>query len=76
MKRSDLTVVVAALVLGFSGSAIALECTDGMRPFEHAAGVDCIPQNPQRIVTLQDQNGLLPLMELGVRPIASTWSQF
>ncbi|MEX1213572.1 ABC transporter substrate-binding protein [Saccharospirillum sp.] len=49
----------------------AQTCTDGYRLFAHAAGEDCIPVNPQRIVTLQDQNGLLPLMELGVRPIAS-----
>lgn len=51
--------------------AKALDCPEGYRPFDHAAGEDCIPENPQRIVTLQDQNGLLPLMELGVRPVAS-----
>jgi iron complex transport system substrate-binding protein len=30
-----------------------------------------VPADPQRIVTLQDQNGLLPLLELGVVPVAS-----
>lgn len=40
-------------------------------PFEHVAGTTEVPVDPQRIVTLQDQNALLPLLELGVRPIAS-----
>jgi iron complex transport system substrate-binding protein len=39
--------------------------------FEHVAGTTQVPVDPQRIVTLQDQNALLPLLELGVRPIAS-----
>jgi iron complex transport system substrate-binding protein len=39
--------------------------------FEHVAGTTQVPLDPQRIVTLQDQNALLPLLELGVRPIAS-----
>ncbi len=50
----------------------ALDCDKGLRPFIHAAGETCIPVDPQRIVTLQDQNGLLPLMELGVTPVASS----
>ena len=60
-----------ALILAAATPAYALECEDGFRAFIHAAGETCIPQDPQRIVTLQDQNGLLPLMELGVTPIAS-----
>ncbi|MEL6576358.1 MAG: ABC transporter substrate-binding protein [Pseudomonadota bacterium] len=51
--------------------AAAQDCSDGLRPFEHAAGMTCIPEDPQRIVTLQDQNALLPLLELGVRPVGS-----
>jgi iron complex transport system substrate-binding protein len=41
-------------------------------PFEHSQGVTEVPVSPQRIVTMTDQNALLPLLELGVRPVAST----
>lgn len=51
--------------------ALAADCGPGQRPFAHHGGETCIPTDPQRIVTLQDQNGLLPLMELGVRPVGS-----
>jgi iron complex transport system substrate-binding protein len=43
----------------------------GAFAFEHFAGTTEVPVDPQRIVTLQDQNALLPLLELGVPPIAS-----
>lgn len=52
-------------------SEIASACDEGFRPFTHAAGETCIPENPQRIVTTQDQNALLPLLELGVKPVGS-----
>jgi len=68
MKQHLITLIVMG---SLAAPAMALDCDDGFRSFQHAAGEDCIPENPQRIVTLQDQNGLLPLMELGVRPIAS-----
>jgi iron complex transport system substrate-binding protein len=61
----------AAALLVLADAAVALDCEEGQRPFRHAVGEDCIPLDPQRIVTLQDQNALLPLMELGVRPVAS-----
>lgn len=38
---------------------------------EHSAGVTEVPEQPQRIVTTTDQNALLPLLELGVVPVAS-----
>lgn len=41
------------------------------RTITHAAGTTEVPLNATRIVTLQDQNALLPLLELGVRPVAS-----
>jgi len=41
------------------------------RTFTHAAGTTEIPIDPQRIVTTTDQNALLPLLELGVKPVAS-----
>lgn len=54
------------------GSGAGGETTSGgTRPFEHAAGVTDVPVRPQRIVTTSDQNALLPLLELGVEPVAS-----
>lgn len=43
----------------------------GTRRFKHSAGVTDVPVRPQRIVTTTDQNALLPLLELGVKPVAS-----
>ncbi|NDV01230.1 ABC transporter substrate-binding protein [Pseudoroseicyclus tamaricis] len=54
-----------------AGPAAAQDCGEGQRLFEHYAGETCVPDDPQRIVTLQDQNALLPLTELGVRPVGS-----
>lgn len=51
--------------------AATLSCEPGLRPFAHAAGETCVPENPQRIVTTQDQNAMLPLLELGVKPVGS-----
>lgn len=39
--------------------------------FEHSAGVTEVPVDPRRIATTTDQNALLPLLELGVTPVAS-----
>lgn len=41
------------------------------REFTHAFGTSTIPVAPARIVTTTDQNALLPLLELGVRPVGS-----
>jgi iron complex transport system substrate-binding protein len=57
--------------LAVTTPALALDCPEGQRAFTHAAGETCIPVDPQRIVTLQDQNALLPLLELGVVPVGS-----
>ena len=65
------TLIIFGLVAALASPASALDCSDGFRPFAHHAGETCVPAGPQRIVTLHDQNGLLPLMELGVQPIAS-----
>jgi iron complex transport system substrate-binding protein len=43
----------------------------GTVAFEHSAGVTEVPVDPQRIATTTDQNALLPLLELGVTPVAS-----
>lgn len=52
-------------------NAVSTICEPGFRPFAHFAGETCVPENPQRIVTLTDQNALLPLLELGVKPVGS-----
>jgi iron complex transport system substrate-binding protein len=54
-----------------SDTATAAADEAATRTVTHAGGTTEIPADPQRIVTLQDQNGLLPLLELGVRPVAS-----
>ncbi len=46
-------------------------CPTGFRSFPYSAGATCVPVNPQQIVEIQDQNTLLPLLELGVKPIGS-----
>jgi iron complex transport system substrate-binding protein len=67
--RSVRLLVIAAAVA--YGVVHANDCQPGFRPFQHAAGSTCVPTAPERIVTTQDQNGLLPLLELGVRPVGS-----
>ncbi|MEM7732999.1 MAG: ABC transporter substrate-binding protein [Pseudomonadota bacterium] len=62
---------VLATVCWASASA-AQPCAPGMRIFQHAAGVDCIPVSPERIVALHDGNVLLPLLELGVTPVGAS----
>lgn len=66
-----LRTVLLAAATTLAGPALALDCEPGLRPFAHPGGETCIPEDPQRIVTLQDQNGLLPLLELGVTPVGS-----
>jgi iron complex transport system substrate-binding protein len=52
-------------------TSAASDCAAGFHPFVHTAGETCVPENPQRIVTTQDQNALLPLLELGIKPVGS-----
>lgn len=35
----------------------------GFRPFTHSLDTTCVPDDPQRVITPQDQNALLPLLE-------------
>jgi len=48
------------------------DCEEGSRPFEHFAGVTCVPEDPQRAVTVRDQHGLFPLWQLGFRNIVGS----
>lgn len=54
-----------AATLAFASPAFALDCDDGFHAFTHAAGETCIPNDPQRIVSLHDLSITLPLVELG-----------
>ncbi len=67
----SLRILVLATGTALAPPALALDCASGLRPFAHPGGETCIPEDPQRVVTLQDQNGLLPLLELGVTPVGS-----
>jgi iron complex transport system substrate-binding protein len=71
-----LGVAVAALVAAACGADAAVDGSDAAsgastRTFEGMDGSVDVPVDPQRIVALQDQNALLPLLELGVVPVAS-----
>lgn len=48
----------------------------GTRKIEHAFGTTEVPANPQRVVTLQDQNALLPLWEFGFRNVVGSVGAF
>lgn len=49
-----------------------LETTDTYRLIMHALGETQVPLKPQRVVTLQDQNALLPLFELGFTDVVGS----
>ncbi len=49
----------------------AAEVAGATRTIETIDGPVEVPAEPQRIVALQDQNAMLPLLELGVVPVAS-----
>jgi iron complex transport system substrate-binding protein len=68
--------LVTAAACGSGGSdgpvaGLGEAATTETRQFTHAFGTSAIPVNPERIVTTQDQNALLPLLELGVKPVGS-----
>ena len=77
--RLPFAVLAFALVAAACGSddtdeAAATDTTEGSAEtvaFEHSEGSTDVPTDPQRIVTTTDQNALLPLLELGVTPVAS-----
>lgn len=64
--------LLAAACGNDDGDATAAEGAEGdLVAFEHSQGTTQVPARPQRIVTTTDQNALLPLLELDVRPIGS-----
>ena len=68
MRKTTL-ITFAALTL--AAPALALDCEDGFRAFEHLKGETCIPTEPQRIVSLGSKNVTVPMIELGVLPVGS-----
>lgn len=70
-RREFLGVLAATGLLVGCGEDAAPSPEVATRMFTHAFGTTEIPVNPQRIVTTSDQNGLLPLMELGLEPVGS-----
>ncbi|MEM7734465.1 MAG: hypothetical protein AAF267_01630 [Deinococcota bacterium] len=63
--------IFTLLILAVLGISYAQTCDDGFRPFEHLGGTTCIPETPQRIVSLRDQNITLPLLEFGAPVVGS-----
>ena len=59
-------ILLSFVVLSFG---YAQECEDGFRPVENDYGVTCIPENPERIVAL-DEGTMVDLIALGVQPLA------
>lgn len=73
-RQSVLLLATAAVLLAACSGADREETTapaETTRTFEHALGTTEIPAEPMRIVTMSDQNAMLPLLELGVKPVAS-----
>ncbi|SFQ64213.1 iron complex transport system substrate-binding protein [Roseivivax halotolerans] len=68
MKLAITTLVALAAL---ATPAFARDCAEGQRLFEHDAGADCIPSDPQRIVSLHDSVLTITLLELGVMPVGS-----
>lgn len=71
MRPAASTLPCALSLLLAGAPAFALDCPEGQRPFTHVAGETCIPENPQRIVSLHDMTITLPLLELGAPLVGS-----
>ncbi|WIJ24951.1 hypothetical protein [Devosia sp. RR2S18] len=71
-RRSALLVAAVGLFMAsLAVPALALECEVGQRAFTHAGGETCIPEDPQRIVSLHDQSVTLTLLEVGAPVVGS-----
>lgn len=71
----DMTHFASATTLlftAFAAPVIAQDCDDDFRSFSHALGETCIPDTPQRIVSLRGEAFTAPLLELGANIVGST----
>ncbi|MBV7433894.1 ABC transporter substrate-binding protein [Cardiobacteriaceae bacterium TAE3-ERU3] len=75
LKKTLTATACAALTITTSLTAAALDCEEGMRPFTHFAGETCIPEHPQRIVSMRGEQFTAPLYELGAPIIGSSGLQ-
>ena len=62
---------LAAAITVVTTPLAAEDCSDGLRPFEDALGVTCIPESPQRIASLRDDSVTTALMDIGA-PVFAT----
>ncbi|MEM8789047.1 MAG: ABC transporter substrate-binding protein [Pseudomonadota bacterium] len=67
--------MLTAVLICLTAAAAAQDCGAGLRPFEHLGGTTCIPESPQRIVGLQDDEVVTPLLDLGAPVVASGFRQ-
>ncbi|MEL6406966.1 MAG: ABC transporter substrate-binding protein [Chloroflexota bacterium] len=65
IENMEATEEASAELFTDDASLVVLEETEDTRVIQHSFGETEIPRDPQRIITLQDQNALLPLLELG-----------
>ncbi|MEM7734453.1 MAG: ABC transporter substrate-binding protein [Deinococcota bacterium] len=66
-----MTTFAALVALMCVTSALALDCSAGLRAFSHVGGETCIPEKAERIVSLHDQSFTLSLLELGAPVVGS-----
>lgn len=72
MKRLQVAILMGAALA--AAPAIAQDCAEGQRLFEHEfilGGSACIPENPQRIAFTSTDG--IPALVLGVEPIVQNW---
>lgn len=63
--------ILLAVLMALPVTATAQDCAAGTRPFDHLGGIACIPEEPQRIVGLHDQQVTLNLIEIGAPVVGS-----
>lgn len=71
MKKTFVALLVG-VAIGLSSFALAQDCETGFRLFDkgfHETDAICIPENPRRIVVL-DEGTMTNLLALGIQPLA------
>ncbi|SFQ64279.1 iron complex transport system substrate-binding protein [Roseivivax halotolerans] len=65
-------IVFAFFAAAMGSSAVAQDCAEGQRLFVHDHGQTCIPETPERIVSLRGEQFTAPLWELGANLVGSS----